>query len=182
VGEILVGRGHDAHIDRPTAVFAHPPDLPFLKGAKQLHLHGERNLPDLIEKERAAVGRFEKAHAVRRRAGKGSPGVAEELALEKSFADRPTVDGDERAVRAGGGFVHEPRDALLPRAALARDEHRRIHLGDDLREPDHVPHLRAAGDQVPGVLLHLGDSGEPSRPLPKLALGHLESIGDVLER
>ena len=54
--EIFIRRRDDAdvHFRRMFgADFAH---FPFLHGAKELHLHGERHLPDLIQKQRPAMG------------------------------------------------------------------------------------------------------------------------------
>ena len=52
----------DAH--RPLAADAH--DLAVLDDAQQPHLRGQRQLADLVEEQRAAVGLFEPALAARR--------------------------------------------------------------------------------------------------------------------
>jgi hypothetical protein len=49
--------------------------------------------------------------------------VAEELGLEQRLRQRRAVDADERAGVARALVVDEVRDALLPGAALAGDEH-----------------------------------------------------------
>ena len=76
-------RCHDPHVDtlRPRA--AEPLELLLLQHAQQLRLELERNVADLVEEERAAVGELEAADLLRDRAGERAALVAEELALEK---------------------------------------------------------------------------------------------------
>ena len=61
--EVAVGRGDDPHVDADGLVSAHPLELPLLQKAKQLHLHGRRDLADLVEEQRPVVGLLEPAVA-----------------------------------------------------------------------------------------------------------------------
>ena len=58
----------------------------------------ERQLADLVEEERAAVGALERARRVAIGAGERAAHVAEQLALEQARRDRAAVDDDERLV------------------------------------------------------------------------------------
>ena len=91
---------------------ADPDDDPLLERAQQLHLQRERHLADLVEEQRAAVGRLELALLVGDRAGEGALHVAEQLALEQVLGDGAAVDGDERlAWRAASGCGSRARSA-----------------------------------------------------------------------
>ena len=60
-GEIAVRAGDDAHVDLLDAARADRLDLALLERAQQLGLHAERELADLVEDQRAAVGLGEEA-------------------------------------------------------------------------------------------------------------------------
>ncbi len=57
--EPAVRRRHDARVDAARHVLADAPDLPVLQHAQQLGLRARRQLADLVEEERAAVGLLE---------------------------------------------------------------------------------------------------------------------------
>ena len=95
-----VGRGDQPHVhpDRPVAADAL--ELSLLDHPQELRLQLQRQLADLVEEQRAAVGGLEPPLALGDRPGEGAPLVAEELAL------------DER--RRQGGAVR-PNEGALPR-------------------------------------------------------------------
>src|SRR5262249_30573192 len=80
--EGLVGRGDHAYVDterpRPTDTL----ELLLLEHAQQLRLQVEREVADLVEKERAAVRQLEAADPLRDGTGKSPALVAEELAFQ----------------------------------------------------------------------------------------------------
>ena len=86
--EVAVRRGDDAHVDGHPAVGAERLDHALLQHAKQLRLEADVHVADLVEEERALVGRLELADAIRVRAAEGAAHVAEELALEELGGDR----------------------------------------------------------------------------------------------
>ena len=59
--EIAVGRGDEAHVDLDRLVAADALERPLLEDAQQLDLRRQRDLADLVEEERAAVGLLEAA-------------------------------------------------------------------------------------------------------------------------
>ena len=103
VGQVLVGRRDDAHVDREIARAAEPPEGHLLEHLEQLGLGGHRHLADLVEEQRAAVGLLEQAALLRLGVGEGAALVTEELALEQALGHRGAVDLDERAVLAADG-------------------------------------------------------------------------------
>ena len=56
-------------------------------------------LADLVEEQRAALGRLDAPGLVAHRAGERALGVAEQLARQQLLGQRRAVDGDERAGR-----------------------------------------------------------------------------------
>ena len=100
-GEIAVRRGDDADVDlHVLAGRRGAGSISSCEHAEELHLEVQRQLADLVEEERAAVGLLEEAAAVGRRVGERALLVAEELALEEVLGDGAAVDGDERRALA----------------------------------------------------------------------------------
>src|SRR6185295_16294178 len=100
--------------------------------AQDLDLQEERELPDLIEEQRALVSELELALALDVSPGERAALVAEQLGLEQRLGDRAAVDRDERAVAPTRPAVHGTRDELLAGAALAFDQHGGVRLRDTL--------------------------------------------------
>ncbi len=123
-----------------------PPDaleLALLQRAQELHLHLDRDLADLVEEERAAVGELEAPRLARHGAGERAALVAEELALDELLRDGRAVDLDERLVLAARVLVQRAGDELLARAALAGDEHRGRRVGHALEDRVELRDARA---------------------------------------
>ena len=59
--EIAVGRGDDADVDSERLLSADPLERAVLEHAQQPHLRVERQLANLVEEQRAAVGALEPA-------------------------------------------------------------------------------------------------------------------------
>ncbi len=98
---------------------------PLLERPEQLRLRGRRELPDLVEEDRARAGGAQQPIARLRRAAEGPARVAEELTVEERVRDRGAVDGHERLSRARAARMERARDQLLARARLASNQHRR---------------------------------------------------------
>ena len=96
--------------------------LAVLEDAQELRLLLERDVGDLVEEERAAVGELEAADAIGFGVGEGAADVSEELALEDAFGESAGVDGYERPVGARRRRVEPAGDDFLAGAVLAGDE------------------------------------------------------------
>ena len=88
---------------------ADPLELALLQHAQQLGLERRRDLADLVEEQRAAVGQLEAALAGVDGAGEGALLVAEQLGLQQRLRQRRAVDLDERPVRARRQLVDGAR-------------------------------------------------------------------------
>ena len=104
--EVAVGGGDEADVDLERRWS--PPtrsNSPLLQHAQELGLHGRRQLADLVEEERAAVGQLEAPGLLAVGAGEGAALVAEQLALEQRLGQRRAVERDEGAVGARAGVM-----------------------------------------------------------------------------
>ena len=87
--QIAVGGGDDADVDLDGLRAADPLEPALLEHAQQLGLHGQGDLADLVEEDRAAVGHLEAALALADRAGESAFLVAEQLAFQQRLRAGP---------------------------------------------------------------------------------------------
>jgi hypothetical protein len=80
--EVTVRGSDDSNVDVDFTGFPDRTDRLGLDGAKELRLAFERKLRKLVDEKRAAVRLPKKARAIAVSAGKSTPLVSEELALE----------------------------------------------------------------------------------------------------
>ena len=141
-------RADDAHIEHLLGGGTDRTHRALLDRAQQLALHRQRQLADLVEKERAAAGGLEEALAVLAGAGEGALAVAEELRLEQRLGNRAAVDRDEGLGGTVADLMDRAGHQLLAGAGLAVHQHRRHaarHLGHQLA---HLAHHRRAARQA----------------------------------
>ncbi|MNE33714.1 hypothetical protein D3C80_1274010 [compost metagenome] len=100
--------------------------LTALQYTQQLGLHGQRQLADFIEKQRAAIGQFELATAVVHRPGEGAANMAEQLAFHQGVGQRGAVEADDRFVGAGRGGMDGLGHQLLADPGFAGDQHGQV--------------------------------------------------------
>src|SRR4030095_4856477 len=105
---------------------AHALDLALLKHAQELGLQFPLEGTDLIEEQRPALSELEPPELFLKRAGEGAALMTEQLRLDQGLRDGGRVDGHERPLPPGPLAVDGTGDQLLARAALARDEDRRV--------------------------------------------------------
>ncbi len=154
-GEIAVRRGDDAHVDLDVLRVAEAPDRLLLQHAQQLHLQVQR-----------AARRSRRGTACRRRpprrgprrsafASVKAPFLWPNSSLSSRFSGiAPQLMATNGAALRVDSRVDGARDELLADAALARDEHRGLEVGDLRDGPEDVEHLRALGeDRLELVLL-----------------------------
>ena len=155
----------DVHLDALRA--AHPLETPFLQHAQQLGLHRRRDVADLVEEQRAAVGLLETALALADGPGERAFLVAEQLTFQKGFREGGAVDGHELAgTERGRGVVDGAGDLLLAGPGLALDQHRRGGLGDAPDQLKDGVHLRVGAEDVAEAVLFM----EPFAKLNDLVL------------
>ena len=134
-GQILVRGADDAHVHRLFLRGAQRPHAPLLYGAQQLGLHGQGQIANFVQKQRAACGRLEKALPVLRGAGVGTLARAEKLGFEQVFRNRAAVDRHKGAAGAMAARMHRAGHQFLARARFAVHQHgghAAGHLGNAL--------------------------------------------------
>ena len=108
--EVAVGRRDQPDVDADGPGAAQALELLLLQHAQELRLQLERDVADLVEEQRAAIGQLEPADLLRDGAGEGALLVAEELALEQPRRNRGAVELDERPRAAAAQVVNGPGD------------------------------------------------------------------------
>ncbi len=142
------------------ASFAQPLELALLQRPQQLGLQIQRHLSDFVQKNGAAIGRFELARPAGHRAGKCAAPMAEKLALQQRLRNRRAVHGDERLVAAIAGVVNESRQQFLAGSAFRFDQHIGAGAGRRAR-PLQSPHQQrgTAHNLAVDCFCFLGRSG-----------------------
>ena len=177
--ERLLAGHHHPHVNRHRPGLAERLYGPLLEDAQKLGLQGKRQIRDLVEQQRPAVGAAKVTGAGPIGPGEGSAAIPEQLALGQAFRERRAVDGDQRS-RAPAPTMEGPGDHLLAAAGLAlehdgkvahrrlaqRIEHRlegpaapepRRDLLERRRAGGHDPHPAAQTDDVTRTNRGLGD-------------------------
>src|SRR5581483_3518754 len=180
---VAVGGRDQAEVDLDRLLGADGVDLALLQGAQQLHLRVERQLPDLVEEQRAAVGLLELADALVHRTGEGAPLVPEQDALDQVLGDGAAVDGDEGPRLALALALDGARDQLLAHARLALDQDRDVGARGSAAERHRALHGLAADDEVGEgeralrLLADAGDLALQRLDLERAVDRHLEPLG-----
>ena len=130
--EVGIGRGHQANIHMDGARAAQPFEFVLLQNPQELGLQFERNIADLVKKQRASMGQLEAADALRNGAGEGALFMAEQFALQEPGRDGGAVDLDQGTLVAGAKMMNRASDQLFPRAGFALNQDRRIGRRDGL--------------------------------------------------
>jgi hypothetical protein len=158
--QILMGGGQDPHVDLDRARAAHGLVFPFLQDAQYLGLRGEAHVPDLVQKEGAAVGGAEASLAFRDGTGVGALDRPEEFRLDQVAGNGGAVDPDERLSDPGAEVVQGARHQLLAGATFPEDQDPGVGRGDAVDRLAQGVHGGALAQQ----LLHL--SSALTRQLP----------------
>src|SRR5512134_2407148 len=159
--EVPVGGGDHPDVGALRPAAAHALELPVLEDAQELYLQRRGDFADLVEEDRAAVGRLEPAHLVCDRPGERPLDVAEQLGFEEGFGERRAIDLDERLIAPRGKIVDRPGENALSRSALARDEDRGIGILHHVDQVEDLPDARSLADDVAKGKLALSFLCEP---------------------
>ena len=137
----------DAHIDRHLGHRTDAAHGTLLDHAQQFALHGQRQVADLVQEQRAALGGLEEAFTVFVGAGEGTLAVAEEFSFEQRFGDGAAIHGHEGAGGARRTVVDGARHQFLAGARLAVHQHRRHAAPDLFHQAAHLHHGRRVAQQ-----------------------------------
>ena len=102
-------------------VGSHLAVLAGLEHAEQERLRLQRELGDLVQEERAAVGVLEIALAGFRGPGEGALDMAEELGVHEFLGEGAAVHHEKVVVPAGRVLVDDPCEVFLADTAFAQD-------------------------------------------------------------
>jgi hypothetical protein len=119
----------------------------------------------------------QEAAAVADGAGERALDVPEQLALEQLARDGAEADGEEGAVAVSTVRVEGARHHLLARAALTRDQHRRLRASHPLDQRSQA----AQGDALTDELWKRCGGRRPARDAAELApqLDQLDHLRDA---
>ena len=123
--KLTIGGGQNPHVDRNLPRASKPRNLLIFENAKQFGLHLRPHLCDLVEQKGSAVRAFETAFATAIRAREGAALVAKQFAFDQGLRNGRAIDGDEGPATARRFVVDCACGQLLPRTALASNDHRR---------------------------------------------------------
>ena len=149
-----IGRRDEPDIDLHRRRAADPLEPLLLERAQNFGLQRQRQIADLVEKERSPVRHLELAGLPGHGAGERALLVAEELGFEQRFGNRRAVDRDKRRVGALAEGVQRAREQLLAGPALALEEHRRIRRRRLLQAGEHFPERQVLADQLRRAATH----------------------------
>ena len=142
-----MGGGDDPRVDLNPAVAADRLHGLVFEGPQQLRLAVERQLAELVEKQRAAAGIHEGTFAIAGGSCECAAHVAEKLRVEQFFADGAAIYDHERHGSSGRMVVNGPGRQLLAGAGLALDQDRRFGRRAHLEHREQLAHGQAAADQ-----------------------------------
>src|SRR5260370_231897 len=117
-----------------------------LDRAQQLGLELERQFTDLVEKQRASIGRAEIALRLVACVSEGAADVAEKLRLGERFQEVGTVQRNKGTVWSGTQGVERARDKFLAGSGLARNQHGGFVRTQLRYRLENLAHLRRAHD------------------------------------
>ena len=98
--QVAIGGGDDPDVNVNRIAAAEPLEFALLQYAQQHHLQLRRQLSDLVQKERAAVGLLESSFAARHGAGESAALVTEQFRSQQGVRNSGAVEFDQRPARA----------------------------------------------------------------------------------
>ena len=129
--EVFVGRSYQPDVDRNFTVTAHGTDAALLQGPQQLHLGFIGKVPHLVQKERAAAGRFEGARLIADSPRERPLDMAEKLRSSQVARNGAAIDRYERLSGTLALAVDQLRHMLLARAAGTVHQYRHVRRRDE---------------------------------------------------
>ena len=117
-------RRHNADVDPHCLVFTNPLQFPALEKTPQLGLKCQWHLANLIQKQRAAIRRFNTSCPALYGASERAARVAEKLGLRRCLRNGGAVQRDEGSVSPLAQAMESARHDLLPGPRRSLDEYR----------------------------------------------------------
>jgi hypothetical protein len=93
LGYRTVRRRHNTHVSRADSVFTDSPKFTVIKKPEQRDLHVDRQIADLVEEQRAAMGLLRKTQPIGVRRREGAAAVPEQLRFREPAWNPPQFTG-----------------------------------------------------------------------------------------
>src|SRR5213594_545239 len=143
--QLAVRRAHQPDADLDRRFGARRDHFALLQNVQQSSLERIRQVADLVQEQRAAVGLYDFARLTLTGCGSDpSWTTPEQLVLNLSFGHRRAVDCDERLVGALTCGVQGAREKLLAGSRFAEQQYRNVARQDPFRRFDITRHQRVA--------------------------------------
>ena len=140
--------------------------------AQQLHLHRYRQVANLIQEQRPAIGRLGTPDASLARVGEGALLVSEQFGLHQRLRQRRAVEHDKGPILPRRQALDGARHQLLARTARPANEHRGLAGGDLAYLLVHGQHPSAVADELTRILRKHHVAQLAVFRHQRLALGH----------
>src|SRR6266404_2981013 len=115
-----------ADINFVRAVTAEPLEFLLLQDAQQLRLKFERNVADLVKKERALVRKLKTSRFLRDRSGECASFMTEQFALQEPKRNCGAIQFHKSPFPSAAQIVDCTRDKFFTCSRLAQDQHARV--------------------------------------------------------
>ena len=159
--QIPAGRGNDAHVALEFLVAAHPRKGALLDVAQKLDLHRQRDVADLVQKERSAIGGLGASDASGEGASEGALFVAKEFTFHQCLGQGRAIQGHEWSVLAWREIADGAGDQFLASSAGPAHQHRRFAGSDLTNQLINLAHRIAVAYQHPWSLLRIQSGAQP---------------------
>ena len=120
--QVDVRRGNDADVDINGFLPAQAFNLTLLQKPQKASLAVDRQVTNLVQKQRAAASRFDTPYPALRRTGKGAAFVAKKLRLNKIAGDSSAVNCDKWKIMPRRAAMNSSSCQFFPRPRLPCDE------------------------------------------------------------
>ncbi len=143
-----VGCGDEPDIDRGWIDGAHRDHFPSLQNGQQLALQVQRQIANLIEEQRTAVGRHDPARAIGVGAGECAALVSEQLTFKQRIRQCAEVNTDKRFPGAPRQAMNFASRQFFAGAALAEYEYVRVRGSRAIDDVENLPQCDGTADQL----------------------------------
>jgi hypothetical protein len=124
--QILIRCGDYTDINLKGAAASQALELLFLENPQKFRLQFERQIPDLVKKQRAAVRGLKSADGLIHGARVRAPFMPEQFALEQGAGDRRAVKGHETVLPSRAGVMNRLGDYFFAGSSFALYQDRAI--------------------------------------------------------
>ncbi len=160
--KILVGGGNHPHVGGLRTGTAHPFKAALLQYPQQLHLHGQRHVADLIQKQCAARCQFKTATTGADGAGECALFMPEQLGLQQLRRNGTAVHRHKRPLGARRGAMNAAGNHFLASTGFTQNEDRGITARHLRHQPANRMHGRTGADDRGRIVRVLGQLHESS--------------------